>query len=418
MARPDEAIAFLVAALSSTYHLIDEDSFETLRSLIPYQVLDPTDVLRTINPYWALWLFEESDEQRPKYCRQMAERMNQLLDCGDIGIAFIESVYVREDFRKHGIFRMCLDLLRKTCPDAIMWLNMEPTSGEQLKGECGVPQTYTVSELGQLNLNAAIAEKLGFTVDPDVWHIQAETVGTDGKTETKIILARKCAYWLPESIREIIKEDGDLVTLGRAKQKLLHEKLHEKEEKVYSYRGKEKASLTTKKPEERYLIEEAKCRITNTVLLHDMLMGTVVAAVKFRKSKETLWLYLSDCDGIPVFTLTEKDIYEKILKEDPEDEEFIEYLNEHQIDKLDGVEFDTTFEGLIENIRTADYDNPVVPLLLYIIVLVRCKMTDVEPLIGMARGKYADELDIPMSDVEEELLEELEDENDSPEVEI
>ena len=42
-------------------------------------------------------------------------------------------------------------------------------------------------------------------------------------------------------------------------------------------------------------------------------------------------------------------------------------------------------------------------------------MDDVKGLISMARGRYADELDIPVSDREEEYLEEYEDENDNGE---
>ncbi len=86
-------------------------------------------------------------------------------------------------------------------------------------------------------------------------------------------------------------------------------------------------------------------------------------------------------------------------------------LQEHQIDNLDGIEFREDFDELFENIYS-DKDNPVVPLIRYIVTLVRCEMDDVEPLINMAQGKYADELDIPKSDVEEEYLEELEDKDE------
>ena len=94
--------------------------------------------------------------------------------------------------------------------------------------------------------------------------------------------------------------------------------------------------------------------------------------------------------------------------------EVMEYMNTHTIYELDGIELGCSYDELFESI-SENRENPVVPLLLYIIALVRCEMADVEPLIGMAQGKYADELDIPMSDVEEEFLAELEDEEDSPE---
>ena len=53
---------------------------------------------------------------------------------------------------------------------------------------------------------------------------------------------------------------------------------------------------------------------------------------------------------------------------------------------------------------------PVIPLIRYIIALVRCDMSEVGSIIAMAEGKYADELDIPVSDVEEEYTEDPEQE--------
>ena len=41
--------------------------------------------------------------------------------------------------------------------------------------------------------------------------------------------------------------------------------------------------------------------------------------------------------------------------------------------------------------------------------MIRCELDEVNGLIEMAKNRYADELDIPMSDVEEEWLEDLED---------
>ena len=86
------------------------------------------------------------------------------------------------------------------------------------------------------------------------------------------------------------------------------------------------------------------------------------------------------------------------------------------IHEFDGIAFDdqysTTFESMAE-----DPENPAVPLIRYLIALVRCGMDEVEDLIQMASGKYADELDIPASDVEEDYMDELEgDESDGEEL--
>ena len=100
----------------------------------------------------------------------------------------------------------------------------------------------------------------------------------------------------------------------------------------------------------------------------------------------------------------EKKLVAALVEEDFDDEEFTEYLQEHTISDFAGIEFDayydTTFACMAE-----DPENPAIPLIRYLITLVRCPMREVEGLIKMAAGKYADELDIPMSDVEEEYLE-------------
>ncbi len=154
----------------------------------------------------------------------------------------------------------------------------------------------------------------------------------------------------------------------------------------------------------KYLIEEAKCGVTDGGMACGPFPGTVVAAVKFRNGKKSKWLFLSEVDGIPCFTLTDKDIYDDLLKEDLENEEFMEYMNTHTIYELDGIELGCSYDELFESI-SENPENPGIPLIRYIIALTRCKMDELDPLIEMAKGKYADELDIPMSDVEEEYHE-------------
>lgn len=94
--------------------------------------------------------------------------------------------------------------------------------------------------------------------------------------------------------------------------------------------------------------------------------------------------------------------------------DFIEYINEHSISEFNGIEFDgdclSTFYNIME-----DPDNPAAPLLKYMIALVRCPMEDVDGLVEMAKGKYADELEIPISDVEEDYLEEMAEEEEEDE---
>ena len=197
-----------------------------LQKHIQGDVLDVIDVWRTLNPYWALYVFTQGEPENEEYQEKMFERMDALRDTGENRpVLYIESIYVREDCRRNGICRMLIDLLRMYVQDdPVIWLNMEPTSGDELNHEYDYFPTYTICELGQININASIAEDLGFTIDADPWKRQAEKLDDDGNIVIDMIMIRKCAYYLPKEIREIIKDDGDLVALGRAKQKIQADK--------------------------------------------------------------------------------------------------------------------------------------------------------------------------------------------------
>lgn len=216
-----EVIGVMTTSITTVMAHVYQYSLNMLHEMIPYQVLDTTDVWRTLNPYWALWRFSEEGPEKEGYCDKMVKRMDALRQSGeDRPILYIESVYVREDCRRNGIFRMYIDFLKAMAEGCIMWLNMEPTSGAELEEEYVQVPVYSVSELGQLSMNASIAEKVGFTVDPDTWHRQAEAMDADGNLTTEVVLVRKCAYFLPSEIRELLKDDGDLVAVGRAMQKI------------------------------------------------------------------------------------------------------------------------------------------------------------------------------------------------------
>ena len=219
-----EIIGVMTADLTSVMQHVNQELLSKLNEIIPPDIIDVTDVIRTLNPYWALWQLSEGEE-RESYFKPLLMRMDELRESGeDRPILYIESVYVREDSRQHGMFRMYIDFLKAVFEGCIMWLNMEPTGGTELDSEYSCLPTYSVSELGQLNINAAIAEKVGFTIDPETWHIEAETTDANGNSTIETVLVRKCAYFFPEEIRKIICNDNDLVAQGRAKQKIVQAK--------------------------------------------------------------------------------------------------------------------------------------------------------------------------------------------------
>ena len=217
-----EVIGVMVTAVTHMMQHVFQPDLQKLQVMIPGRILDVTDAWRTLNPYWALWTFTEDGPEKEEYYNKMFARMDELRQTGPgRPILYVESAYVREDCRQNGLFRMYIDLLKMTCDGCIIWLNMEPTAGSELEREAGYLPNYTISDLGQISLNASIAERLGFTVDPDAWHINATVLGEDGEEKNEVVLVRKCAYFLPKRIRELLKNDGDLVAVGRAKQRLV-----------------------------------------------------------------------------------------------------------------------------------------------------------------------------------------------------
>ena len=159
----------------------------------------------------------------------------------------------------------------------------------------------------------------------------------------------------------------------------------------------------------RYIIEEAKCGITEGGIACGPVDGSVVATVRFKDEGESKWISLVEAQGIPNVYLSDKDIHEDLVKEDFENDEFTAYMEEHYINEFNGIEFGTDYSDTFESISN-DPENPAVPLIKYLIALVRCDMEEVDGIISMATGKYADELEIPVSDVEEDFLDEYDEE--------
>ena len=217
----DMCIANMLADMAVIFQLVRFDEAAWLQKMIQLDILDTVDAQRTLNPYVVLWQFADNEEDAKKNERLTFARMDALRPVWGNHVFFVESIYVREDCRRHGICRMLLDILHMS-GDPVLWVNMEPTSGAELGSMRGFIPTYTQTKVSQITINAAIAESLGLTVDPDTWHRQEAVADPDGNTHMETILIRKCAYYIPKSVREILKNDGNLVELGRAKQKVYH----------------------------------------------------------------------------------------------------------------------------------------------------------------------------------------------------
>ena len=217
----DEVISCMTAYITTVMDHVYQPAFEKLKMFIMPDIFDLDETLVTLNPYWLLYMYS-IDEEQEKYKHEMLTRMDTLREAGEERtIYYVESAYVREDCRRNGIFRMMIDLLKKLSGGAIIWLSMEPTSGLELSTEYGYHAAYEASELGQINMNASIAEKLGFTIDPQTVNRQAERVEEDGTVVVETVPVRRTAYYLPKKIRNIVDADRDLVAYARARKKMI-----------------------------------------------------------------------------------------------------------------------------------------------------------------------------------------------------
>ena len=161
----------------------------------------------------------------------------------------------------------------------------------------------------------------------------------------------------------------------------------------------------------RYFIETVKYDIPEGGMAYELISESAIVTVQFNEGSTTQWLSLVETEGIPNVYLSDKDIHEDLVAEDFNDKAFTAYLSEHYINEFDGITFGEDYSTTFESIADGP-ENPAAPLIRYLIALVRCDMDEVDDLIQMASGKYADELDIPASDVEEEFMDEYEDEDD------
>ena len=220
----DEVIGSLTASITTVMQHVFQPAFETLKTFIQPDIFDLDDTLQVLNPYWLLYQYEDSEEQEEKLMHQMYSRMDELRGAGEDRIIFyVENAYVREDCRKNGIFRMLVDVLKKMNPSAMIWLSLEPTSGSELDSEYAYHASYQASELGQINMNASIAEHLGFTIDSKTYNRQAERIEEDGTIVTETVPVRRTAYYLPKKIRNILNGDSEVLSYARAKKKTMGE---------------------------------------------------------------------------------------------------------------------------------------------------------------------------------------------------
>ena len=218
----DEVIGCTTAAVTTVMQHVFQPALEQLKSFLWPDVFDLNETIQILNPYWLMFQVAVNEEEKNEFRTKMLERMDQLREAGEDRVIFyVESAYVREDCRRNGILRMMIDVLKKISANAIIWLCMEPTSGDELDSESTYHAVYKASELGQINMNASIAEHLGFAIDTKTVERQAERKEENGSVVVETVPVRRIAYYLPKKIRNILNGDNDLLAHARAREKVL-----------------------------------------------------------------------------------------------------------------------------------------------------------------------------------------------------
>jgi hypothetical protein len=155
----------------------------------------------------------------------------------------------------------------------------------------------------------------------------------------------------------------------------------------------------------RYFIEDAKCGY-DTCFDGCGPHTTVASAVKYKTDDgETGWMYCVNPEGAwPMIALYGDDVYEEIIRgEFPEGPDY-------EADSFGGLSWNPgdEDEGLFE-LFYKNQNNGAANLIHYAYNLCACPKSMEAELLALGKGKYSDEIEVPIMEVEEFWLEELED---------
>lgn len=150
----------------------------------------------------------------------------------------------------------------------------------------------------------------------------------------------------------------------------------------------------------RYRVLEAKCGVGEGGFACGPVGGPVIAEIRLSdEDNSAFYLSLVEVDGVANWFRTDRSTIDELLSED-NDESVFDYLNDNNLPLGEyGEVLDEKEDELYQAYR-------------YLIYLVRCEMDEAEPFIQATAGKYLDEIEIPMSDIEEEMLEEYDEEDE------
>ncbi len=154
--------------------------------------------------------------------------------------------------------------------------------------------------------------------------------------------------------------------------------------------------------------------VTNGGMACGPVFGDVVVSIQFEHDGEVNWFHAVENEGFLNAFVRQDDIFDVLLKDDY-DADYVDYLEETSEKEVAGIELTGEYCDIISGLYDEDISDEDKSFLRFILAIVRSDWDEVDKLKKAAIGHYTDELDIPMSDMEEDYLENLEAERENEE---
>ena len=160
----------------------------------------------------------------------------------------------------------------------------------------------------------------------------------------------------------------------------------------------------------RYLIEHIDCGLNDGGDACGPVSGPICTCIKYKKDDEhSRWLELDDVDGLLQFYLADKDLFDFHVHFNAfDDEKAIKRFNDNYIEEFEGIELSAYSNELFDLLNGDQKDNPATMFLKYIIFLARCSDEDLKKAKETVPGKFIDEIDVPMSEAEQDYFDGME----------
>ncbi|MEE3391507.1 MAG: hypothetical protein VZR28_10060 [Candidatus Cryptobacteroides sp.] len=143
----------------------------------------------------------------------------------------------------------------------------------------------------------------------------------------------------------------------------------------------------------RYKILDAKVGETAGGIACGPVPGAVVVAVQVDDGEKKQWLTTSTYDVYCNISMTDDDIFDKVIETNFTDEELCKKIEESSIADFDISEFDN--DAISASVKGIPEDQAVL-LVAYILLLAYCDRYNIDWWVNRAKGKYIDELTTPI----------------------